>query len=185
MVPAGHLIAARPWPCCGAMILARRRLAAVSIVTALFEGGTAAAFERETWRRWQTTIEVRLAGREPGWPVTIVAVDRPRVRPPYRSPSPPGASHRLEGLASYYWQDQMTANGERFDRHDLTAAHLTLPFGTRVKVVNVVNGRDVTVRINDRGPYVKGRIIDVSDAAAGILGMRAAGVVPVRLVILP
>jgi rare lipoprotein A (peptidoglycan hydrolase) len=138
----------------------------------------------ETARRWRTTIEWRLAGRDPMWPMMIVAIGRPRMRAPYRVPPARGAGQRLEGLASYYWQDQMTATGELFDRRELTAAHLTLPFGTRVAVVNVINGRSVVVRINDRGPYIKGRIIDLSDAAAGVIGMREVGVVPVKLTIL-
>jgi len=85
------------------------------------------------------------------------------------------------GYASWYGEPQMTASGERFDRNALTAAHRTLPFGTRVRVTNHRNGRSVVVRINDRGPYGRGRIIDVSEAAARRLGMIDAGVVPVRL----
>jgi rare lipoprotein A len=67
-------------------------------------------------------------------------------------------------MASYYadaHQGRRTANGERFDMHALTAAHRTLPFGTRVEVTNLENGRSIVVRINDRGPYVKGRVIDL------------------------
>ena len=82
------------------------------------------------------------------------------------------------GLASYYGAElsgNRTASGERFDRHALTAAHLTLPLGTRLRVVNVGNGREVWVRINDRGPKAGPYIIDVSEAAAERLGMRRAG----------
>ena len=85
------------------------------------------------------------------------------------------------GMASWYGESQMTASGERFDRHAMTAAHRTLPFGTRVRVTNLKNGRSVVVRINDRGPYGHGRIIDLSEAAARRLGMIAAGVVPVTI----
>lgn len=161
----------------------RVAIATVAVLAWASTGRSVLSADMETVRRWRTTIEWRLAGRDPSWPMTIVAIDRPATRTPFRLP-PPGGGHRLEGLASYYWQDQMTASGERFDRRDLTAAHLTLPFGTRLAVVNVINGRSVVVRVNDRGPYVKGRIIDLSDAAAGIIGMRDAGVVPVRLTVL-
>jgi rare lipoprotein A len=85
------------------------------------------------------------------------------------------------GLASFYWEDRQTANGERFNKHELTAAHPNLPFGTRLRVTNVRNGRSVTVRVNDRGPFVHGRIIDVTSAAAETLGMVNAGVVKVTL----
>ena len=90
------------------------------------------------------------------------------------------------GMASWYGESQMTASGERFDRHSLTAAHRSLPFGTRVRVTNQRNGRTVIVRINDRGPFGgHGRIIDLSEAAARQLHMIDAGVVPVTLEVLP
>ena len=91
------------------------------------------------------------------------------------------------GKASYYAGDfhgRKTASGERFDMNRMTAAHRTLPMGTRVRVTNLANGRDVVVRINDRGPFKRGRVIDVSYAAAKRLDMVAAGVVPVKLEIL-
>jgi rare lipoprotein A len=87
-------------------------------------------------------------------------------------------------LASFYWQGERTASGEPFDRSALTGAHRTLPFNSRVRVTNLGNGRSVIVRINDRGPFVEGRVIDVSDAAAEALGMRGSGVAPVRLELL-
>ncbi|HEX7840722.1 MAG TPA: septal ring lytic transglycosylase RlpA family protein, partial [Kofleriaceae bacterium] len=96
----------------------------------------------------------------------------------------PGVEH---GLATFYGLEQRggpTASGERFDPHQLTAAHRTLPFGTWVRVTNTKNGRSVNVRINDRGPYGKGRIIDVSEEAARRLGMLDAGVVPVTVEVL-
>jgi len=77
-----------------------------------------------------------------------------------------------------------TANGDRFDRNALTAAHRTLPLGTRVLVTNLGNGRAVEVRINDRGPAVAGRIIDVSYAAARALGAAGDGVFRVRIAVL-
>jgi rare lipoprotein A len=88
------------------------------------------------------------------------------------------------GVASYYWQGTKTASGERFDSHDLTAAHRTLPFGTRVRVTSLETGRSVTVRINDRGPYVDGRIVDISRGAAQSLGMIDRGVTKVKLDVL-
>jgi len=86
-----------------------------------------------------------------------------------------------DGLASYYSQGERTASGEKFNAGELTAAHPTLPFGTRVRVTNVATGRSVTVRINDRGPFVNGRVIDVSHSAAQSLGMVGQGVARVKL----
>jgi rare lipoprotein A len=94
---------------------------------------------------------------------------------------------RQEGMASWYGREQhgqLTANGERFDMRALTAAHKTLKMHTRVRVTNKLNGRQVTVRINDRGPYSRGRIIDLSMAAAQALDMLERGVVPVVVEVL-
>ncbi|WP_249171893.1 septal ring lytic transglycosylase RlpA family protein [Erythrobacter sp. JK5] len=88
------------------------------------------------------------------------------------------------GVASFYgrkFHGRRTANGERFDMSALTAAHRTLPFGTLVRVTNPRNGREVTVRINDRGPFVRGRSIDLSRAAAEQLGMISRGHASVEL----
>ena len=85
------------------------------------------------------------------------------------------------GMASYYWQGQMTASGGRFNPNALTAAHRSLPFGTKVRVTNKRNGKSVIVTINDRGPFIRGRVIDLSNAAAGVIGMRSAGVAPVTV----
>jgi rare lipoprotein A len=88
------------------------------------------------------------------------------------------------GEASWYgepYHGRRTSNGERYDMHRLTAAHPSLPFGTRVRVTNLDNGRSVEVRINDRGPFKRGRIVDVSFAAARSLGAVGPGVIPVRL----
>ena len=74
-----------------------------------------------------------------------------------------------------------TASGEKFNTHDLTAAHPTLPFGTRLRVTNVGTGQAVTVRVNDRGPYIQGRIVDVSYSAADALGMVGKGLANVKL----
>lgn len=85
------------------------------------------------------------------------------------------------GMASYYWQGQMTASGVRFNPNAMTAAHKTLPFGTKVLVTNKRNGKSVVVTINDRGPFIKGRIIDLSKAAAAKIGMLGSGVAPVTV----
>jgi rare lipoprotein A len=90
------------------------------------------------------------------------------------------AVHEGPGLASVY-SDRQTASGEAMDPHALTAAHRTLPFGTEVTVINRDNGRSVVVRINDRGPFVRGRVIDLSPAAAQALGVD--GLAPVSLVV--
>ena len=97
------------------------------------------------------------------------------------------AKARLHGEASYYadaFHGRTTASGERFDMNDLTAAHRKLAFGTHVRVKNLANGREVIVRINDRGPYVGERVIDLSYGAARQLDMVNAGVVPVDIEIL-
>uniref|UniRef100_UPI0035B4FA98 septal ring lytic transglycosylase RlpA family protein n=1 Tax=Nitrobacter vulgaris TaxID=29421 RepID=UPI0035B4FA98 len=88
------------------------------------------------------------------------------------------ASH---GIASFYTEGTNTASGDKFNTHELTAAHPTLPFGTRLRVTNVASGQSVTVRVNDRGPYVRGRVVDVSYAAAESLGMVGGGVAKVKL----
>ena len=101
-------------------------------------------------------------------------------------PTAPG-DYRAEGQASFYasrHHGRRTASGERFDMHALTAAHPSLPFGSRVRVTNLANQRSVVVRINDRGPHARGRIIDLSRAAAERLGMLSRGVAPVRLEVL-
>ncbi len=91
-----------------------------------------------------------------------------------------GAAQAETGIASVYGYDgQKTANGERANPKGMTAAHKSLPFGTMVTVVNKSNGRQVTVRINDRGPFIRGRIIDLTPAAASQLGF--SGLAPVRI----
>jgi rare lipoprotein A len=111
-----------------------------------------------------------------------------RGRPP--SEEPVAAPTRLPGAeiergkASWYgpgFHGRRTASGERFDMNDLTAAHRTLPFGTRVRVRNIQNGLEVVVRINDRGPRIRDRVIDLSKAAAAALDLLQAGETPVVL----
>jgi len=86
--------------------------------------------------------------------------------------------------ASYYWEGQMTASGERFDPDALTAAHRTLPMDSKVRVINKINGRSVIVRINDRGPFIAGRCLDLSRAAMKKVEGTGSGVIPVRYEVL-
>jgi rare lipoprotein A len=110
-----------------------------------------------------------------------------------RGPTAPAAvpvepGQRIVGLASWYGQRHhglSTASGERYDMHRLTAAHRTLPFGTRLRVTSVENGRSVVVRVNDRGPHVAGRLLDLSYAAAKALDMVGDGVTRVEVLVLP
>jgi rare lipoprotein A len=98
-----------------------------------------------------------------------------------------GLRINFKGIASWYGYDgssSSTASGERYNPEGLTAAHRSLPLGTKVRVTNTSNGRSVVVRINDRGPYVGGRIIDLSAAAARLLGMMGSGIAPVHIEIL-
>ncbi len=102
-------------------------------------------------------------------------------------PSAPQETILGRGSASYYaakFQGRRTASGEAFDNNDMTAAHRTLPFGTKVRVTNPATGASVVVRINDRGPFTRGRLIDVSRAAADQLGMVASGHATVELALI-
>jgi rare lipoprotein A len=110
------------------------------------------------------------------------------VRPVWLVPPPQQRPAIQTGRASWYGEAHhglLTASGERFDMNALTAAHPTLPFGTRLRVVNLYNERAVEVRVNDRGPVVPGRILDLSYAAARALGAVGTGVVPIQLTVLP
>jgi rare lipoprotein A len=92
------------------------------------------------------------------------------------------------GIASWYGeqnQGRLTASGERFDQRKLTAAHRTLPLDTKVKVTNLENGKSIEVKVNDRGPYIPGRVLDLSTQAAKLLGMQKEGLALVRIEILP
>lgn len=121
--------------------------------------------------------------------VTLVLLSCAGARPPTTSPVTAASepAKRTVGLASWYGQrhhGRPTASGETFDMNQLTAAHRTLPFGTRLRVTNLDNGRSVVVRVNDRGPHVPGRILDLSLRAAQAIGMAANGVVRVEMVVL-
>ena len=102
-----------------------------------------------------------------------------RKHTPYASNT--GGHVASHGIASFYKTGTLTANGERFDANQLTAAHPTLPFGTKLRVTNIATGQAVTVRVNDRGPFTRGRIVDVSYSAAESLGMVGNGVAKVKL----
>lgn len=103
------------------------------------------------------------------------------------SKSRPGSiGYKESGKASFYamkFQSRKTASGERFNQSAKTAAHRRLPFGTRVRVTNIKTGKSVVVRINDRGPFVKGRIIDLSRSAFSTIGNTKAGVINVEIVV--
>ena len=88
------------------------------------------------------------------------------------------------GLASYYKSGHRTANGERFQPMGLTCAHRRLPFGTKLKVTNMRNGRSVIVRVNDRGPFIRGRVLDLSLGAAKVIGLNASGVAKISYVVM-
>jgi rare lipoprotein A len=114
--------------------------------------------------------QIRVAAREP------VSVVRRR-----EASSESGGGTKSGGVASFYSEGTKTASGERFDPNELTAAHPSLPFGTKLRVTNTSTGKSVTVRVNDRGPYVPGRVVDVSYSAAQALGMVHSGTAAVKL----
>lgn len=114
--------------------------------------------------------------------VLLTACGRRRTRIPTVAPPPIGVTE--VGIASWYghpYHGRRAANGEVYDMEKLTAAHRTLPFGTWVRVLNLTNSKTINVRINDRGPFVDGRIIDLSRAAARAIDMIGPGVVKVRI----
>lgn len=115
------------------------------------------------------------------------AVPRFTAREPITEGSSLAETHELEGIASYYadeFHGRKTSSGEEYDMHALTAAHRSLPFNTRVRVVNLENMKSVIVRINDRGPFKDDRVIDVSLEAARQLGLIADGTARVRIEVL-
>lgn len=126
-----------------------------------------------------TTVSVQTDGTGSRGAATA---ETPRVRAPEGK-----ALLTLEGVASYYaheFHGRLTSNGETFDMNSLTAAHRTLPFGTRVRVTNLENSKAIEVRINDRGPFKEGRIIDLAMGAAKELDMIRNGTARVRLEVL-
>lgn len=136
---------------------------------------------------WMAAVVLVLAGcagTRGAAPPRIAAVPPPAPA----KPAPPAViGWEQTGRASWYGEPhhgRKTSSGEIYDMNALTAAHRTLPIGTRVRVTNLANGRSVEVRINDRGPFVGGRILDLSQAAARRLGPLGAGVFRVRLTVL-
>ena len=109
--------------------------------------------------------------------------DEGEARPSRAAKAAPAGAAAF-GMASYYSYPGRTANGERYDPKQLTAAHRTLPFGTKLQVTNVNSGRSVVVRVNDRGPFIRGRVVDVSYAAARELNLLHAGVAKVKVEVL-
>lgn len=131
---------------------------------------------------------VNLIRRQVGNAPALTTPNTPRPRPrPSVATSSRSRYNGQRGQASWYgpgFHGRRTANGERYNQNAMTAAHRSLPFGTRVRVTNLNNGRSVVVRINDRGPFIRGRVIDLSRAGAGAIGMISSGVAPVRLEVL-
>jgi len=116
-------------------------------------------------------------------PASVTPAEKPKTTQAVKTSSRP----RKQGMASWYgpgFHGRRTASGETFNSSGLTAAHRYLPFGTRVRVTNLRNGRSVVVRINDRGPFSGGRVIDLSRGAAAIIGVFQSGVAPVVLEVL-
>ena len=128
---------------------------------------------------WRTVV-IPAPLEPPVLGATPAAITARSAHPPAPLPLT-GYAHELSGLASYYWQEQMTSSGEHFDKRALTAAHKTLPLGTRVRVTNISNGKSTIVRINDRGPFKPGRVIDLSEAAAEQIAMTGPGIARVAI----
>jgi rare lipoprotein A len=151
------------------------RHSAVALALAgLMSSGPVQAVEAEPTARLQSLAE------------TVATLEEP-VAPLIEDAGPPASEAYEpigEGVASYYGHElagNRTASGERFNPQALTAAHRSLPMGTKIRVTNQANGRSVVVRINDRGPFARGRIIDVSLAAAREIAMIRSGTARVRL----
>src|ERR1700750_2360967 len=149
------------------------RLAAVAVAGASLaaRAKTSVVSERSNWH---SAPRQAVAHHQPR-PVSIVRRHDAPAHTDVVSTNAPN------GLASFYTEGTKTASGETFNTRELTAAHPSLPFGTRLRVTDVTNGQSVTVRVNDRGPYVPGRVVDVSYSAAEQLGMVKGGVAKVKL----
>lgn len=136
---------------------------------------------------WRTEVTLNTGGNANAGNATAATASQGRAAASKQRPanggnaSITGPKHALKGIASYYWQDQMTASGEVFNKDALTAAHPTLPFGTQVRVTRLDTGQSVVVRINDRGPFKAGRVIDLSKRAAEDITMTGRGLVNVKI----
>ena len=140
----------------------------------------------------RSMVPARVRRRGSGWAAVLVlllsacAPSKPPAPPP-RVPTPPAVPLSQEGIASWYgpgFHGKKTTSGTVYDQYGMTAAHQTLPLGSSVRVTNLANGKSVTVLINDRGPFVKGRVIDLSYAAAEAVDMIGPGTAPVRVDVL-
>ncbi|HUC46596.1 MAG TPA: septal ring lytic transglycosylase RlpA family protein [Hyphomicrobiaceae bacterium] len=166
----------------------RRRASRHGVIASRYTKRRHVRVAKSMRRHQRTARRTGLRGkiaRHPQAPAARVA--SAPTRPPSTHKSVGSDGHKragMQGMASYYWEPQALASGGRFNPNGLTAAHKTLPFGTRVRVTHLGNGRSVEVKINDRGPYVAGRIIDLSKAAASVIGMTAQGVAHVAVEIL-
>src|SRR5262245_50923246 len=133
------------------------------------------------WWRWGGAVALGAA-------LTLASSGCSLVREVHEAPAPPPVENGAQvGIASWYgpgFHGNRTANGEIFDQNELTAAHPSLPLGSRAVVTNLTNGRSVEVRINDRGPFVGGRVIDLSYAAARSINMIGPGTAQVRIDVL-
>lgn len=157
--------------------------------------GSSAAVVEQVSRKPETAATNAVAPAAPAMPAAPAVAATPAVAPTPLAEQQPGepdpASAKAAdqvGIASWYGtqeQGRLTANGERFDQRKLTAAHRTLPLDTKVKVTNLENGKTIEVRVNDRGPYIPGRVLDLSTQAAKMLGMEKEGLALVRIEILP
>jgi rare lipoprotein A len=128
------------------------------------------------------SLEAFLAQPVPQRAASVAHRRRVAARPRMRLAAKPAAmTDGSVGVASFYKYEAKTASGERSNTGELTAAHRTLPFGTRLRVTNVATGQTVTVRVNDRGPFIPGRVVDVSHSAAQALGMVDRGITKVKL----
>jgi rare lipoprotein A len=177
-----------------ALVIAAAATIAVTVI------GTAPVQAQEWWQKAINDTKgisasapartASTASRRGGATRTAAAIDtseRPQRRSQSERPAfadrPITSSGGETGVASYYWQPQRVASGGWFNPNAWTAAHKSLPFGTRVRVTRLDNGNSVDVTINDRGPYVSGRIIDLSRRAAQAIGMTGQGLARVRVAV--
>ncbi|MDP1683815.1 septal ring lytic transglycosylase RlpA family protein [Hydrogenophaga sp.] len=150
----------------------------LALATVLWLGGCATQLPSDPP---VSTASEPAEGPAVGAPVESPAAQGPKTRDGMAEPQ---AGEIARGRASWYgarFHGRRTASGEIFNMHEHTAAHKTLPFGTRVRVRNPATGQEVAVRINDRGPHVRGRVIDLSRAAAEQIGLVQMGVAPIVL----
>jgi rare lipoprotein A len=159
---------------------------ALKVLAVALMGATLAGCAKSSLVSHQAVLHARTPQPEPDRQASFVprrqvAAVTKRYRPRATSRAAARTNTGSYGIASFYRYDSKTASGEKFNPNDLTAAHRTLPFGTRLRVTNVATGKSVTVRVNDRGPFIPGRVVDVSYSAAESLGIVERGVAKVKL----